>query len=400
MMHARTSQAATHAITPSRPLATLAVAGAMLFSVGMGSTLVQDAAAQDTTPATEQQASAPLSVADVAEQANDAVVTVYTFANATTQDGFMPGGPSDPWGQDEQGQLPGQGGQEQLPSDDDATAEQTPLGAGSGWIYTADGYVITNAHVVAGADSYVVQYADGTQVEATLVGSDSLQDVAVLKLDLGEGESVPAVAKVGDSAAMRAGDEVVAMGSPLGEFTNSVSEGNIGGLNRALDTGNGLELANLIQHDAEISSGNSGGPLLNMNGEVIGMNVAKIDTASLGGNGSASGLNFAIDGNTVTGIADEIIETGDSIGYPYVGVQTQETEYGSMVVAVDPQGPAASGLVAGDILLGVDDVRVDESTSFLQLLMEHRPGDEVSLLIERNGQEQTIDLTLGTRPEA
>ncbi len=397
MMHARSSQAATHAITPSRPLATLAVAGAMLFSVGMGSSLVQDAAAQDasTPAATEQQAAAPMSVADVAEQANEAVVTVYTFVNATTQGGFTPGGPSG------QNQLPGQGGQEQLPADEDATVEQTPLGAGSGWIYSADGFVITNAHVVSGADSFVVQYADGTQVEATLVGADTLQDVAVLKLDLGEGETVPAVAKVGDSAAMRAGDEVVAIGSPLGEFTNSVSEGNIGGLDRALDTGNGLELDNLIQHDAEISSGNSGGPLLNMQGEVIGMNVAKIDTASLGGNGSASGLNFAIDGNTVVGIADEIIETGESIGYPYVGVQTQETEYGLMVVAVDPEGPAAtSGLAAGDILVGIDDVRVDEGSSFLQLLMEHRPGDEVSLVVERDGQEQTIDVTLGTRPAA
>jgi len=198
---------------------------------------------------------------------------------------------------------------------------------------------------------------------------------------------------------MRAGDEVVAMGSPLGEFTNSVSNGNIGGLDRSLDTGDGLALENLIQHDAEISSGNSGGPLLNMFGEVIGMNVAKIDTASTGGSASASGLNFAIDGNTVVTIADEIIETGESIGYPYVGVQSQETEYGLMVVDVDPAGPAAaSGLEAGDILVGINDARVDESTTFLQLLMQHRPGDVVSLVVERNGEELTIEIALGTRP--
>lgn len=405
MTHSRSSQAATHAITPSRPLATLAVAGAMLFSVGVGSTLMQDAAAQDasTPAATEQQASTALSVADVAEQANASVVTVYTFANATTQDGFYPGGPSnrDNGQRPGQGQLPSEGDEDQAPATDDATSEQTPLGAGSGWIYSADGYVITNAHVVSGADSFVVQYADGTQVEATLVGTDTLQDVAVLKLDLGTGETVPGVARVGDSSAMRAGDEVVAIGSPLGEFTNSVSDGNIGGLDRELDTDTGLALGNLIQHDAEISSGNSGGPLLNMNGEVIGMNVAKIDTASLGGSASASGLNFAIDGNTVVSIADEIIETGSSIAYPYVGVQTQQTEYGLMVVEVDPSGPAASsGLEAGDILVGIDDVQVDEDTSFLELLMEHRPGDQVSLVVERNGQEQTIDVTLGTRPSA
>jgi 2-alkenal reductase len=395
MTYARSGQAATHAIStnPARPLTTLAVAGAMLFSIGMGSSLVREAGAQETStpPAgTEQEVRTGLSVADVAEQANDAVVTIYTFTNATTDGGFVPGGPG---GRNE--------GMNPAPEGESGTDGQTPLGAGSGWIYTQDGYVITNAHVVSGADSFVVQYADGTQVEATLIGSDTLQDVAVLKLDLADGETVPGVAEVGDSALMRAGDEVVAIGSPLGEFTNSVSEGHIGGLDRSLDSGNGLDLGNLIQHDAEISSGNSGGPLLNMYGEVIGMNVAKIDTASLGGGGSASGLNFAIDGNTVVGIADEIIETGESIGYPYVGVQTQQTEYGLMVVEVDPAGPAAaSGLAAGDILVGIGDVRADETTSFLELLMEHRPGDQVSLVVERNGQEQTLDVTLGTRPEA
>ena len=399
MTHSRSSQAATHAITPARPIATLAVAGAMLFSVGVGSTLTQNAAAHEasSTVAAMQESNSGMSVADVAEQANDAVVTVYTFVNATTQGGFLPGGPS---GQD---QMPGGGannGSTETPAEDGAI-EQTPLGAGSGWIYSADGYVITNAHVVSGADSFVVQYADGTQVEATLVGVDAIQDVAVLKLDLADGEAVPAVAKVGDSSAMRAGDEVVAIGSPLGEFTNTVSEGNIGGLDRELDAGGGLALSNLIQHDAEISSGNSGGPLLNMQGEVIGMNVAKIDTTSVGGAASVSGLNFAIDGNTVVNIADEIIATNASIGYPYVGVQTQMTDLGLMVVEVDPDGPAAaSGLAAGDVLVGVDDETVDEDTSFLELLMEHRPGDEVSLVIERDGQQQTIDVTLGTRPSA
>ena len=387
-MNQRSGQAAVMAMPRdvSRPLVTLSVAGMMLFSVATGGSLIQDAAAQDTgtPPAAEQQSSgSPMTVADVAEQANNAVVTVYTFVNATTPGGFTPGGPRD----------------DQPVAGDDAGDEQTPLGAGSGWIYRAEGFVITNAHVVSGADSFVVQYADGTQVEATLIGADTIQDVAVLQLDLAEGESVPGVARVGDSTAMRAGDEVVAIGSPLGEFTNSVSDGNIGGLDRSLDTGGGLALENLIQHDAEISSGNSGGPLLNMFGEVIGMNVAKIDTASIGGSASASGLNFAIDGNTVVAIADEIIETGESIAYPYVGVQSQETEYGLMVVEIDPAGPAASaGLQAGDLLIGIDDLRVDETTSFLQLLMQHRPGDEVSLVVERNGEELAIDVTLGTRP--
>jgi S1-C subfamily serine protease len=338
----------------------------------------------DTTTAEE------LSTADVAELANPSVVTVFTFVSEAQQPGsFFPG----------EGMEPGNNGGLKPDTDEDSddTAEQAPLGAGSGWIYAEDGYVVTNAHVVSGADSFVIQYYDGTQVEAELVGADPMQDVAVLKIDLGAGETVPGVAKVGDSSTVRAGDEVVAIGSPLGEFLNSVSEGNVGGLDRSLDAGNGTSLDNLIQHDAEISPGNSGGPLFNMQGEVIGMNVAKIETASSNG-ATASGLNFAIDGNTVVEIVDEIIENG-SVAYPYMGIQTQLTEAGTVIVDVQADGPAAnSGLQAGDVLLGINDGLVDSSTSFSSLLKEYEPGDTVSVIVDRDGEELAFDVTLGERP--
>jgi 2-alkenal reductase len=315
------------------------------------------------------------------------VVTVYTFVDGPEAGGGFP--QPDP-------SNPGDGS---LKPGDDADNEQTPLGAGSGWIYTEDGYVVTNAHVVAGADSFVVQYFDGTQVEAELVGTDTFQDVAVLKLNLEDGESVPGVSEVGDSSALRAGDEVVAIGSPLGEFTNSVSDGNIGGLDRSLDSGYGTALANLIQHDAEISPGNSGGPLLNMDGEVIGMNVAKLEAASTNG-ASASGLNFAIDGNTVVGIVDQIIDNNGSIEFPYLGIQTELTEQGQIVAAVEPAGPAAdSGLQVGDVLIGIDGTMVDEENSFMQLLLTHQPGDTVTLTIERSGATEELTVTLGVRPD-
>lgn len=348
-----------------------------------GSTATPPAVEPETTPAED------LSTADVAELANPAVVTVYTFVSQAEQPGmFLP----------EQGLEPGNDGRGLKPEADEDTADQVPQGAGSGWIYTEDGYVVTNAHVVAGADSFVVQYLDGTQVEAELIGTDTMQDVAVLKIDLGPGETVPAVAKVGDSSAVRAGDEVVAIGSPLGQFLNSVSEGNVGGLDRSLDAGNGTSLDNLIQHDAEISPGNSGGPLFNMRAEVIGMNVAKIETASTSG-ATASGLNFAIDGNTVVEIVDDIIERGGSVAYPYVGIQTQLTEAGTVIVDLQAGGPAAdSGLRAGDVLLGIDDERVDNSTSFTSLLMAHDPGDTVSIIVDRDGEELAFDVVLGERP--
>lgn len=391
-MHHRHSAAA--AVAPatdrSRPFVMFSIALMLAFALVSGTLSSRDATAQSDVPVAMESPIADrteLSVADVAEQANDAVVTVYTFVNQTRPEGLDSHRPH----------VPGN----DLPAERSGAAEPTPLGAGSGWIFSKDGHVITNAHVVSGAGSFVVQYANDTQVEAVLVGTDTLQDVAVLKLNLLDGETVPGVARIGDSLAMRAGDEVVAMGSPLGEFTNSVSHGNIGGLNRTLRDGSGLGLANLIQHDAEISSGNSGGPLLNMYGDVIGMNVAKIDTASMGGTSSASGLNFAIDGNIVVGIATEIIDTGASIGYPYIGVQTQPTTTGLMIVAVEPTSPAAaSGLQVGDILVGVNHTVADANTSFMAILMQHRPGDSVLVVVERDGMQHDIQVTLGERLSA
>ncbi len=395
----------------SRPLITLAVTMALMLAIVATGTWVTGTSAETTLPdgrvvtlglqdgefapdpTTEPDTATTgdLSTADVAELANPAVVTVFTFVNQTQQPGIFQPGP---------GMEPGNDGRGLKPeADEDSNGvEPTPYGAGSGWIYTEDGYVVTNAHVVSGADSFVIQYMDGTQVEAELIGTDTMQDVAVLKIDLGAGETVPAVAQVGDSSTVRAGDEVVAIGSPLGEFLNSVSEGNVGGLDRSLDAGNGMSLDNLIQHDAEISPGNSGGPLFNMRAEVIGMNVAKIETASTNG-AKASGLNFAIDGNTVVEIVDEIIDRGGSVAYPYVGIQTQLTEDGTVIVEVQPDGPAAdSGLRAGDILLGINDQRIDPSTSFTSLLIEHDPGDTVSVVVDRDGEELAFDVTLGERP--
>jgi S1-C subfamily serine protease len=281
----------------------------------------------------------------------------------------------------------------------DDTDEPQAVGAGSGWIYDAEGHVVTNAHVVDGAEEVQVQFHDGTTAMATVVGIDPLQDVAVLKLDLEEGQELPGVATVGDSSDLRPGEGVVAIGSPLGEYTNSVSEGIVGGLDRSLQTDMGSSLANLIQHDAPISSGNSGGPLLNMRGEVIGMNVAKIDTAGAQGV-SVSGLNFAIDGNTVVDKVEQIISDGEVV-YPYLGVETQQGETGTLVVNVVEGGPAEeAGLQPGDVITGVDGVEIGPNADLTQLLYQHLPGDTIDLTIEREGEKIVISVTLGERPSS
>ena len=356
----------------------------LMLTLGFGTVATFPAVAQETDSATSD---ATLSVADVAAKATDAVVTIYTYTSEPAPNGLVPVQP---------GQLPGQ-----LPGQDDDMSGEQPLSAGSGWIYDEAGHVVTNAHVVAGADRFTVVFADGTEVEAVLVGRDAFQDVAVLKLELEDGQQLPGVATVGDSSTMRPGDEVVAIGTPLGEFTNSVSDGIIAGLNRSLDTGLGYRLANLIQHDADLSSGNSGGPLLNMQGEVIGMNVAVLSDQSLVGSGStvSSGLNFAIDGNTVVNLVQRIIERGGDVVYPYLGIQGRDTGEGQFVVAIEPGSPADdAGLQAGDLITAINDQQLGEDEPLINVLFSHAPGDEVTLTVERDGASQTLTATLGERP--
>jgi 2-alkenal reductase len=317
-----------------------------------------------------------LSVADIAEASNPAVVTVYNLQTLESQNMFP--------------------GQNQPDTDSD---DPQRVASGSGWIYDSDGHVVTNAHVVDGAESVQVQFYDGTTAEAEVIGVDTIQDVAVLKLNLEDGQELPGVLPVGDSGALRAGDEIVAIGSPLGEYANTVTDGIVGGLDRSLDTDAGGSLDNLIQHDAEISSGNSGGPLLNMQGEFIGMNVAKIDSTGQQ-NVSVSGLNFAIDGNTVVDRVNQIIKDG-TIVYPYLGVESQETDNGTMVVNVVPDGPAdTAGIQAGDVITAVAGVDIESVSGLTELLFEHHPGDSVDFTILRDGETLTITVTLGERPSS
>lgn len=361
----------------------------LMLSLIVGSGIALEASAQTiaTTPSAAQtvNGSSTFPVADIVAKANPAVVTIYNLQTPTQGNGGLT--------------LPGQGGTNNGNGSSSDGSQLQRVAAGSGWIYDEAGHVITNAHVVEGEQGLQVQLQDGTVVDAKLIGTDVIQDVAVLQLQLKSGQKVPGVLPVGDSSRMRAGDQVVALGSPLGEFTNSVSEGIIGGVNRSLDTGAGYLLDNLIQHDAPISPGNSGGPLLNLQGQVIGMNTAKVDNAGYG-QPSASGLNFAIDSNTVKKIAAEIIATGKSIPTAYLGVATQTDQQGdTVIVQLDPNGPAATaGLQPGDVVTAVDGHQVTDQAPLGNLIFAHKPGDSVQLTVNRNGSSQSVSVTLGTRP--
>jgi S1-C subfamily serine protease len=289
-----------------------------------------------------------------------------------------------------------------------AVTSQDPFGqsvsgtqTGSGYIIDTDGHIVTNNHVVDGATSLKVTYSDGRQVDATVVGTDAFQDVAVIKVN----GPVPATVAFGDSSQVRSGDSVVAIGSALGEFHNSVTNGIVSGTDRSLDTGQGYRLANLIQHNASISPGNSGGPLLNDKGEVIGMN-----TAVVRGNGtSAEGLGFAIASNTVKQIADELIQNGQA-NYPYMGVQFSIAQSaqgngditGVTLTQVTSGGPASqAGLKVGDTITAVDGTQISSEQPFLNLVFAHQPGDSVQFSVTpRSGQPTTITVVLAPRPPA
>lgn len=287
----------------------------------------------------------------------------------------------------------------------------TGRGSGSGVIISDQGYIITNNHVVSGGNRYYVLFADGTRHEAELVGTDSLNDIAVLKVD---GE-VPGVATIGDSAALQPGETVLAIGSPLGNFRNTVTAGVVSALNRSVP-GSGME--GLIQTDAAINSGNSGGPLINLRGEVVGINTLVVrNDLGFGSSAPVEGLGFAVPSSIFANVADQIIRTGQ-VRYPFLGITylmidgEVAAEYNLPVQngayinagisgqpAVLPNTAAAqAGLREGDIILAVNDQRLDGTVSLRQLLLQYRPGDTVELTILRDGREQRVSVTLGERP--
>ena len=276
------------------------------------------------------------------------------------------------------------------------------LGRGTGFVISDDGYVISNRHVVAGAGTLTVVLADGEERAAELVGEDFVSDLAVLRI---EGDILSTV-PLGDSADLMPGQPVLALGSPLGTFTNTVTRGVISGIGRSIP---GAPLyTDLVQHDAAVNPGNSGGPLVNLAGEVVGVNTLGISVTQDGA--SAEGIFFAIPSNTVREIAARLIRDG-AVVYPYLGVGFEPitpslvavydlpVSLGVIVGVVEEGGPAESaGLRPNDVILAIDDRPIDTANPLIKVLMEYVPGDAVVLTIWRSGDEIDIDLTLVERP--
>lgn len=284
-------------------------------------------------------------------------------------------------------------------------------GSGSGVVITEQGHIVTNNHVVENATSLRVLFADGKLQEARLIGTDPLNDIAVIRVQ----GPVPGVASIGDSTKLQPGETVLAIGSPLGNFRNTVTAGVVSALNRSVP-GAGLE--GLIQTDAAINSGNSGGPLINLAGEVVGINTLVVrGDGSVFGAAPVEGLGFAVPSAIFRNVADQLITTG-RVRFPFLGITyltidgqvaaefNLPVQNGALIRSARPGEPAVqpgsaaarAGLREGDIIVAVNGVRLDYSTSLRQLLLGYKPGDTITLTVLRDGRERNIQVTLGERP--
>ncbi len=335
-----------------------------------------------TTTVIQRPANVPASTTATASSASQDTDWAALYADASqgtvniTSEGVSTGGSSsqDPFGQ----------GQPQ---------EGTGTATGSGFVVDAQGTIVTAAHVVDGASKITIRFSDGTNRVATLQGKDDATDIAVLKVDPSGLTLHPL--EIGSSSALKVGDELAAIGSPFG-YASSLSTGIVSGLDRTIEAPNGFTVAHAIQTDAALNPGNSGGPILDSEGRVVGV----ADQIATGGTEQSAGVGFAV---PIDLVADEIdqLAAGQQVAHAYLGVSTGDTAgtAGAAVGDVVQGGPAASaGLQAGDIVTAIDGKPIEGSADLVAAIAAKKPGDSITLTVKRGSGTETITATLGTQP--
>jgi putative serine protease PepD len=350
--------------------------GAAVYGLadGGGTTTVATAAPATATarPASAVKTTGGLSVNQIYQQVKDGVVDikVTTSSGASTPNFGGPGG----------GGSGGNGGSQESQAE------------GSGFVIDDDGHIATNQHVVDGATSIKVTFADGKTASAKVVGTDRSTDVAVIKVDASKSQLHPLT--FADSNDVGVGDGVVAIGSPFG-LEGTVTTGIVSALDRTIQAPNNFTISGAIQTDAAINHGNSGGPLLDSDGHVIGIN-SQIESDS-GGN---DGIGFAVPSSMVQRVAQQLI-SGGKVAHAYLGVQLSDSTSGAgaAVGQVAGGGPAAdAGLRSGDVVTAIDGKAIAGSDALVNAVDGHKPGDEVTLTVRRGGDTSSIKVKLGTRP--
>jgi putative serine protease PepD len=318
-------------------------------------TVVKRVTVKDTEPASS---ATPLSVNEIYRRAYKGVVQI-TVSTSSSSNGFpQPGG-----------------------------AE------GSGWVYDSNGDVVTDQHVIAGANSIKVTFWNGKTYTAHLIGSDQSTDLAVVKVDAPS--SMIHSLDLGDSSVLKVGDGVVAIGSPFG-LQETVTSGIISALHRSIsspDPSQRFTISDAIQTDAAINHGSSGGTLLNTAGQVIGV-TAQIRSDS----GANEGVGFAIPSNTIRSVVTQLIATGKA-EHAYLGVRIDTTASGALISSVQGGTPAAkAGLKAGDVVTSLGGTQISSPEELASVINAHKPGDRVTITYKRGGDSHSVQLTLATRP--
>jgi serine protease Do len=277
-------------------------------------------------------------------------------------------------------------------------------GVGSGFIYDASGWILTNRHVVSGADTLVVELKDGRRFDGKVYGIDTLTDLAIVKVDA---TGLP-TAPVGKSDGLKVGQLVVAIGSPLGMYSFSVTSGIVSGKGRDVRVNDGTRISNLIQTDAAINPGNSGGPLVDAAGSVVGVNTAMAT--------DSSGIGFAIPIDIARPIMEQAVR-GETLARPWIGITFDSinrqlkderglsvdngalvTNGGGQPSVIDGSPAAKAGLQDGDIVVAVNGIRIDAEHPLNLLLVQFSPNETVELELLRAGAPMKVSVTLGTRP--
>lgn len=328
--------------------------------------------------------------ADLVEQVSPSVVFIEVTGAAPAQVEFPPGFDNEEFRRRFGDRFPGMPFPEFDP--------EPMRGLGTGFVISEDGLLVTNNHVIDGASEITVTFEDGRSFTAEVVGTDRLTDVALLQID--SDEIFPAL-KFGDSDAMRRGDDVMAIGNPFG-LGGTVTTGIVSALARDINAG---PYDDFIQTDAAINRGNSGGPLFNDDGEVIGMN-----TAIFSRSGGSNGIGFAVPSNMIERVVTDLADDG-TIARGWLGVRIgpmseevanvlgYDTPVGAVVDEVTPNSPAEiAGFVAGDIILEVEGQELEDPQALQRAIADVQPGTEVDVTIFRKGQQMTLDVTLGELP--
>jgi putative serine protease PepD len=334
---------------------------------GATTTTITTTTAGTARPAASVKAADGQSVNEIVRQTKDGVVDIKVRSSGgTAPDRF--GGPGGS----------GQGGGRESQAE------------GSGFVIDNDGHIATNQHVVDGATSITVTFANGHTAAAKVVGTDASTDIAVIKADAPKSELHPLT--LADSAQVQVGDGVVAIGSPFG-LEGTVTTGIVSALGRTINAPNDFTISGAIQTDAAINHGNSGGPLLDAAGHVVGIN-AQIESGS-GGN---DGVGFAIPSSTVRRVAQQLV-SGGTVAHAYLGVQLADATGGAGVSQVRGDGPAGdAGLRVGDVVTAIDGKPVGTADALVGAVDGHKPGDEVTLKVRRDGGLRDVNVKLGTRP--